>query len=167
MRVHLHCRALAGRARARFRFRSPYVRSFRLTEGTATLRLEADKPPGDVWPLGALRTNVRRAACTATPARPVITDATFTATARVRCDDLPAHARGTLALGGLLAPGGAGATATAAASPPATPASPDARAAATHCQPEFNVTVVGQNVISAVRCDGKKRTIRPFETLVW
>jgi hypothetical protein len=164
MRVHLHCRALAGRPRARFRFRSPYVSSFRLTEGTATVRLEADKPPGDVSPLGALRTNVRRAACTAAPGRPVITDATFTATARVTCDDLSAHARGSLALGGLLAPGGAGATATAAASPPATSASPDARAASA-CRPELNLTVVGRNVISAVRCDSNRRTIRPFETL--
>jgi hypothetical protein len=165
MRVRLRCAGLAHGARAVFLFRGPYVRHFRLTDGAGVLRIKVDKPPGDVRPLGSLEARPEGVDCTAYPGKPVITSSSFSASVRIACGDLPNNARGTLAIGGLLA--GQAPRATSASIAPAHSRAPTvtARPAYVSCHPELNFTLVGITVLEAQFCVGKKRTIGRWETL--
>jgi hypothetical protein len=102
-RMRLRCRKVPRGARVRLVFRSPFLRVFPLRNGTGTIRVRLDKPPGHVLPLAQLTTRPRKTNCDATPTGMHTGTHEFTASARVRCRGLPANARGVLAVGGLLA----------------------------------------------------------------
>ncbi|MFL5831375.1 MAG: hypothetical protein ACJ76X_15780 [Solirubrobacteraceae bacterium] len=104
----LRCGQVPRGARARLVFRAPYLRVFPLRNGAGTIRVRVDTPPGNALPLGELTTRPQDTDCQVTPTGRHAGPRRFTATARVRCRGLPAHARGVLAVGGLLtAPGAA------------------------------------------------------------
>jgi hypothetical protein len=104
-KMKLRCPRAPSGARARLVFRAPYLRVFALRNGTGTVRVKVDKPPGNVRPLGDLTTRPRDTNCKATPTGHHVGARVFTASARVKCQGLPAHAKGVLAVGGLLATG--------------------------------------------------------------
>jgi hypothetical protein len=102
-RMAIRCpRARAG-ARARLVFRAALMRRFRMRNGAGTVRIAVDKPRGNVRPMVQLITHPRDTDCTASRARIRASATRLTATARVRCHDLPANATGELAVGGLIA----------------------------------------------------------------
>jgi hypothetical protein len=108
--MRMRCRNLPRGAKARLLFRAPYVRVFKLHNGTGTIRIQLDKFPGTAVPLGQLTTRPRNTNCTAIPTGRHIGPHQFTARARVTCRGLPRNAQGVLAVGGLLAPGPSAAT---------------------------------------------------------
>ena len=65
--MRIRCRSVGSGARARLVFRRPYVRVFKLHDGTGTVKLRLDRFPGTAVPLGQLTTRPRAANCTATP----------------------------------------------------------------------------------------------------
>jgi hypothetical protein len=102
--MRIRCQKVRRGARARLVFRSPYVRVFKLQNGTGTINIRLDKFPGTVVPLGQLTTRPRSTNCTAVPTGSHVGTHQFTASARVTCHGLPRNAQGVLAVGGLLAP---------------------------------------------------------------
>jgi hypothetical protein len=111
--MRIRCRKLGSGARARLVFRAPYVRVFKLRNGTGTLNIRLDKFPGTAVPLGQLSTRPRTTRCTAVPTVRHIGKHVFTASARVSCRGLPRDAKAVLAVGGLLAPRPSAATRSA------------------------------------------------------
>ena len=101
--LRLRCSAAPRRAQGRLAFRAPIIRSFRLRNGNNTLRVRLDKPRGNALPLGDLRAGGRKGACRVGLTSTRTLENEFIATVRVRCRGLRRDARGTLAIGGLLA----------------------------------------------------------------
>jgi hypothetical protein len=102
--LRIRCRNVGNGARGRLVFRPPYVRVFKLGNGTGTITVRLDKFPGSATPLGQLTTRPRATNCTATPTGRHVGQHVFTASALVSCHGLPHNAKGMLAVGGLLAP---------------------------------------------------------------
>ncbi len=111
--MRIRCAKLGSAARGRLVFRRPYVRVFKLHNGTGTIKIRLDKFPGTAVPLGELSTRPHATKCTATPTGRRVGKHVFTASARVSCRGLPPDARGVLAVGGLLAPNPSAATRSA------------------------------------------------------
>ena len=111
--MRLRCHNVRSGARGRLVFRRPYVRMFKLHNGTGTIHIQLDKFPGTAVPLGQLSTRPRAANCTATPTGTHVGKHLFTASARVSCRGLPRDAKAVLAVGGLLAPSPSAATRSA------------------------------------------------------
>lgn len=111
--MRIRCRKVRSGARGRLVFQRPYVRVFKLHNGTGTIKIRLDKFPGTAVPLGQLSTRPRTTRCTATPTGRHVGEHVFTASARVSCRGLPRDARGVLAVGGLLAPSPAAASRSA------------------------------------------------------
>ena len=63
--VRLRCRHITKGAHARLVFRAPYVKPFPLRNGTGTMRVKMDKPPGNAVPLASLRTLPANTDCSA------------------------------------------------------------------------------------------------------
>jgi hypothetical protein len=101
--MRIRCPHARPGARARLVFAHPLRRTLRLKNGTGTIRVKVDKPLGDARPLGRLTTHPRDRDCRVTRSHMRTRPRHFTATARVRCRGLPPHARGVLAVGGLIA----------------------------------------------------------------
>jgi hypothetical protein len=108
--LRIRCSNVGNGARGRLVFRQPYVRVFKLRNGTGTINVRLDKFPGALTPLGQLTTQPRATNCTATPTGRHVGEHVFTASARVTCHGLPRNAKGVLAVGGLLAPSPSAAT---------------------------------------------------------
>jgi hypothetical protein len=102
--MRMRCRKVGSGARGRVVFRRPYVRVFKLHNGTGTIRVRLDKFPGSAAPLGQLTTRPHVTNCSATPTGRRVGKHVFTARARVSCHGLPHDAKAVLAVGGLLAP---------------------------------------------------------------
>jgi hypothetical protein len=111
--TRIRCRKVGSGARGRLLFRRPYVRVFKLHNGTGTINIRLDKFPGTAVPLGQLTTRPRATKCTATPSGTHVGKHVFTASARVSCHGLPRDAKAVLAVGGLLAPSPSAATRSA------------------------------------------------------
>jgi hypothetical protein len=102
--ANVRCRAIpAGGGRVRLLFRSPFVVDFALTNGVGPLTLNFDKPAGNGLPDVELTTRPEGVDCRVSQEKVTNREFVVSATARVRCRDLPAHARGVLNVGGLLA----------------------------------------------------------------
>jgi hypothetical protein len=101
--MRIRCPKARHGARARLVFDHPLRRVFRLRNGTGTIRVKVDKPRGDALPLGRLTTHPRDRDCRVIRSHLRARPHLFTAQARVRCRGLPAHARGVLSVGGLIA----------------------------------------------------------------
>ena len=102
--MRIRCKKLRRGARVRLVFRSPYVRVFRLHNGTGTINIRLDKFPGTAVPLGQLTTRLRATYCTAVPTGRHVGTHQFKASARVTCRGVSRNAQGVPAVGGLLAP---------------------------------------------------------------
>jgi hypothetical protein len=101
--MRIRCPHARRGARARLVFGKPLRRVFRIGNGTGTVRVKVDKPRGDALPLARLSTRPRKGDCRIKGEHLRARPHHFTAKARVRCRDLPAHARGVLSVGGLIA----------------------------------------------------------------
>ena len=159
-RMAIRCPRARRGARAKLTFRAPFRRTFRLSNGAGTVRVEVDEPRGDVRPLGRLTTRPRNTDCKVTRSRVQTGSRRFTATARVRCRGLPANARGVLAIGGLIA-----AEASASTLSSARAAAPQARAAAIRQGCESPSTLdVGRESVSWKDCHTGPFTLGPWQS---
>ena len=154
--MKLRCPRAPRGAQARLVFRAPYVRVFSLRNGTAPVRVSLDKPPGNVRPLGDLTTRPRDTNCKATPTGSHVSTHQFTASARVECHGLPVHAKGAVAVGGLLAAGGIAMT-------PSTMATATT-AAAPGCREPSKLTF-GGHTIEWRDCFGHPYTLGPWQSM--
>jgi hypothetical protein len=154
--MKLRCPRAPRGAQARLVFRAPYVRVFSLRNGTGTVRVSLDKPPGNVRPLGDLTTRPRDTHSKATPTGSHVSTHQFTASARVECHGLPVHAKGVLAVGGLLAAGGIALT-------PSTMATATT-AAAPGCREPSKLTF-GGHTIEWRDCFGHPYTLGPWQSM--
>lgn len=102
-RMAIRCPGARAGARARLVLSAPLMRRFRMRNGAGTVRIAVDKPRGNVRPMVQLITHPRDTDCTASRSRIRASATRLTATARVRCHDLPANTTGELAVGGLIA----------------------------------------------------------------
>jgi hypothetical protein len=154
-RMRLACRRLKRGARIRLVFRAPYERVFPIHDGTGTIRVRLDKPPGRALPLGQLTTRPRATHCTATPTGMHVGVHVFTASARVECHGLPPHAKGVLSVGGLLAPSD---IAMSSASPATARAS-----AVKPCSSARTLSALGHS-ISWIYCYTPSTTLGPWQS---
>jgi hypothetical protein len=159
-RMRIRCPQARRGARATLVFRAPLRRAFPLQNGAGTVRVEVDTPRGDAIPLGRLTTRPRRTDCRVVRSRLRPGSRRFTAAARVRCRGLPAHAKGMLAVGGLMAADErsvSGALARAAA--------PKARAAQIRQGCETPSTLdVGRESVSWKDCHTGPFTLGPWQS---
>jgi hypothetical protein len=159
----LRCPQARAGARARFVFRAPLIRRFGLRNGVGTVRLVVDKPRGDVRPLARLSTQPRDTDCTATRSRVRVSARRLTATARVRCHGLPRHARGQLAVGGLIAARTSAVSQTAAAAIAPAPAERTAAEISAGCEGPITVTLGGHSA-SWKYCYEAPFTLGPWQS---
>lgn len=102
--LELRCRRLKRGAAARVRIAKPIVRHFRLRQGSGTLRIHLDKPPGKVEPYAHVSYGK------ATPCKSVghklrLRSRSFDLRINARCGRIARNATGHLYVGGLLAAG--------------------------------------------------------------
>lgn len=167
--MRIRCHKVQRGARVRLVFRRPYVRVFKLHNGTGTIDIELDKFPGTTVPLGHLTTRPRATNCTATPTGRHVGKRLFTASARVTCRGLPRNTKAVLAVGGLLAPSPSAATRSAdllAPSPSTATQSVDtkARTASTKpCSSPRTLSALGRS-ISWIYCYGAGFTLGPWQS---
>ncbi len=166
--LRIRCRKVGSGAQGRLVFRRPYVRVFKLHNGTGTIKLRLDKFPGTAVPLGQLTTRPRAAKCTATPTGQHVGRHVFTASARVSCHGLPHNATGVLAAGGLLAPSPSAATRSAALPAPRPPSATESHttagiAAVKPCSSPRTLSALGHSV-SWRYCYGAGINLGPWQS---
>lgn len=147
-RIKVRCQKVPRKARATMSFRAPYIRQFDLHNGTSRIRIRADKPRGDVRPLGSLTTAPRETDCEVSPTGSKTGPRRFSATARMTCRDLPAGAKGIFGLGGLVSKGDLGKAKRSSASVTSTYEGPSTKALINAGQASIS--------ISADKCDAAK-----------
>ena len=162
-RIRIRCQDVPRNARAKLLFRAPYIRQFALREGTSEIRINADKPRGNVRPLGSLTTAPRDTDCEVSPTGSKTGTRRFSATARMVCGDLPAGAQGIFGLGGLVSRGelgtatGSTASVTSSYRGPWTPdlsgsAEPAATASLDKCDDPTVIDIKGQKTFRWKTC---------------
>ena len=166
--ARIRCTRVGRGARGRLVFRQPYVRIFKLYNGTATLNIRLDKFPGTAIPLGQLTTRPRATRCTASPTGSHVGTHVFTASARVRCRGLPRNAKAVLAVGGLLAANPSPATRSAdLLAPGASPATEShttaSIASVKPCSSTRTLSVLGHS-ISWQYCYGAGINLGPWQS---
>ena len=162
LRLRMTCSGLTENSRAHLEIRRPYVREFAMGNGTGTVRVKLDKPPGDAVPLVSLTTRPKRTDCETTPKGMHIGKREFRARASVRCRDLPEGTRGELAIGGLLAPDHIDLRhrePTLAA----LPAGVERRAGRKPCDDPITVSALGSSVTKQV-CYTSPTTLGPWQS---
>ncbi len=165
--LSLACRSLPRGARARLTFRPPVEDTFPLRNGMGSISFRLAVPAGRVLPLAELQTAPEDRNCQVVPSHVHDGGGVFTASAQVSCSGLPADARASVSVGGLLAaqPAGASAIAAGPGRVRTRPSSGQSSAveAAAKCEP-VTLTIAGVKLVDSRVCKTEPITLGPWQS---